>query len=368
MKKGRITYLLLSGILLGLTIFFFLKDRGKVFLSDLAVSAQSTGQSESKVSSEPEILIAAPGRVEPISEEIKVGTEISGKLKEILVEEGDRVQAGQVIAVLENSDYRARVASAEARLRQAEAELRRILNGARHQERLQAQAGVEEAEAVLENARIEMKRRQSLYRDGFISREEVDRSEREYQVAKARYEASLQHQALINAAAREEDRSKAQADVALARAQLDEARARLEKTMIRSPLTGVVLRKYLKTGESVISDAPHMPIITVADTTILRVRVDVDETDVGKIRIGQRAYVTADAYAGKKFFGRVVRIGQILGKKNIRTDEPSERVDTKILETLVELDPGTELPLGLRVNTFILADTAKPPHQATTKN
>jgi hypothetical protein len=84
------------------------------------------------------------------------------------------------------------------------------------------------------------------------------------------------------------------------------------------------------------------------------VRVDVDETDVGKVHVGQKAYVTADAFGRQKFWGHVVRVGQQLGPKNIRTDEPTERVDTKILETLVELDPGAELPDGLRVDAFIV--------------
>jgi hypothetical protein len=84
------------------------------------------------------------------------------------------------------------------------------------------------------------------------------------------------------------------------------------------------------------------------------VRVDVDEVDVSKIAVGQRAYVTADAFDGVTFWGRVVRVGQVLGKKNIRTDEPAERVDTKILEVLVQLDDGHELPLGLRVQAFIV--------------
>ena len=64
--------------------------------------------------------------------------------------------------------------------------------------------------------------------------------------------------------------------------------------------------------------------------------------------------MTADAFGDRRFAGRIVRVGQMLGRKNVRTDEPTERVDTKILETLVELDDGRELPLGLRVQAFIL--------------
>ncbi len=101
-----------------------------------------------------------------------------------------------------------------------------------------------------------------------------------------------------------------------------------------------------------------MAVITMADDSVLRVRLDVDESDVSKLRAGQRAYVTAEAYGTHKFWGRVIRVGHILGKKNIRTDEPSEHVDTKILETLVELDPEQPLPLVLRVDSYVQVEEA----------
>jgi HlyD family secretion protein len=97
----------------------------------------------------------------------------------------------------------------------------------------------------------------------------------------------------------------------------------------------------------------------VGNKTVLRVRVDVDETDVNKVRVGQKAFVTADAYGNQKSWGRVVRVGEQLGPKNVRTDEPTERVDRKILETLVELDHGAELPVGLRVDAYIVGDQAE---------
>jgi hypothetical protein len=93
------------------------------------------------------------------------------------------------------------------------------------------------------------------------------------------------------------------------------------------------------------------------------VRVDVDETDVSKISLGQRAYVTADAYSDRKFWGHVVRIGQELGRKNVRTDEPTEHVDTKILETLIQLDNGADLPIGLRVDAFIISSPEQTAHK-----
>jgi len=300
-------------------------------------------------------VIAAPGRVEPLSEEIRIGSELNGKLSDVRVEEGDRVARGQVLAVLVNADYSAQVDSAAAQVADKQAELQKLLNGSRSQERLEALAAVKQQEAVLENARADMERHQKLYDERVSSREDADHYAREYKVAKASHDAELQRQALVDDQSRVEDIAKARADVALARAQLAQNRAIYEKTIIRAPISGVVLRRYHRTGESVTNSATAPdPIVSLGDEGRLRVRVDVDETDVARVRLGDRAYVTADAFGERKFWGHIVLIGGELGKKNLRTDEPTERVDTKILETLVQLDDGHELPVGLRVDAFIV--------------
>lgn len=299
------------------------------------------------------IAAAGPGLVEPVSEELRVSAQIGGRLGRVTADEGDRVAAGEVLAVIENADYAARVRSAEAELSLHEAELRRVVNGARAQERGAASAELAEAEAILTNARAERERRQNLLRERVISRAEADEADRVERVARARVDAARQRVDLINADAREEDRARAESEVSLARARLAEARALYEKTFVRAPIDGVILRRHRKAGESV-STQFDTPIVTMADDAVRRVRVDVDEADVAGISVGQQAYVTADAFGDRRFPGRVIRISHLLGRKNVRTDEPTERVDTKVLETLVQLDDGRELPLGLRVQAFIL--------------
>jgi HlyD family secretion protein len=304
-------------------------------------------------SAEPAIAAAGPGLVEALSEEVRVSAQIGGRLSRVLVDEGDRVKAGDVLAVVDNGDFRARVHSAEAELGLRLAAQRRVINGARVQERREAASAVAEAEAVLDNARAEHTRRQNLLQERVISRSEAEETDRAERVARARLEAARQRFDLITADAREEDAAQAAADVGLARARLDETRALFEKTFIRSPIDGIVLRRHRKAGESV-STQFDSPIVTLADDSVRRVRIDVDEADVAKIGVGHAAYVTADAFGDRRFTGRVIRVGWLLGRKNIRTDEPTERVDTKVLETLVQLDAGRELPLGLRVQGFIV--------------
>lgn len=350
----------------------FLKNRTMVLIAvgvfllttSLVIAARRSRENAKALAAEPSNpgpeLIAGPGRVEPLSEDIQIGSELSGRLKTVFVEEGDKIRRGQVLAELENADYLAQVESSRADVAAKRATLRKVINGARRQERDEAWSSVDEAKAVMVNAQAELQRRQALFSAGVVSREELDRYKSDAGVAQAKYQSAVEQHSLVDDQAREEDRSIAEADLQLSEAQLAEAQARYEKTFIRSPIDGTVLRKHHRSGENVSnSSTVPDPIVTIGDRERLRVRVDVDETDVSKVRVGQKAYVTADAYGQQKFWGRVVRVGQQLGPKNVRTDEPTEKVDTKILETLVELEPGTQLPDGLRVDAYIVPDGAE---------
>jgi len=341
------------------------------------VSAENEANEKDKINKN---TVVAPGVVEAISEEIEVGAEIQGKLKEVLVEEGDEVLKGQTIAVLENADFQAQITTArtqietlrrqketaEARVFQAKTERTRIFNGARPEERREAFENYEQTLPNLEQAQREVKRREKLFNSGDVSREELERAKRDLETAQKQSNATREKYNVVNADARKDDLNKADAAILLAENQINEfdalireaearvlsAEANLDKTIVRAPISGVILRKRLKGGESV-SPENQTGIVSIADVSALRVRVDLDETDVAKVRENQGAFVTADAYGAQKFQGKVVKIGQILGRKNFRTERPTEKVDTKILEILIELAPGQKLPLGLRVDAFI---------------
>jgi multidrug resistance efflux pump len=299
-------------------------------------------------------IVAGPGLVEPDSENVQVGSELAGKLRQVLAEEGDVVKKGQVLATLVNDDYHAQVESSRAQVHQAEAAYERILNGSRVQERGESAAAMHQAEAVEASARADWERRQKLFDAGVISSEELDHYRRDFNVAEEQFKASQQHFHLIDDRQRDEDIASAKAQLENARAQLDASQAVYAKTSVRAPFDGTILRKHHRTGESITnSSVTPDPVFTMGDVGGLRVRVDVDETDVGRVANGQRVYCTANAYGDQRFWGHVIRVAGQLGHKNLRTDEPNEKTDTKILETLVQLDPGVHLPVGLRVDAYI---------------
>lgn len=142
-------------------------------------------------------------------------------------------------------------------------------------------------------------------------------------------EAAAQRRDTVDAAARTDDLEVAEAQVALAEGRLAELRAAYERTFVRSPVDGLVLRIERRVGE-MVSENVDTPIVSVGDDSVLRVRTEVDEADIARLKLGQPAYVTPPAYGGRPR----PPIGSMMGRKTIRTEQPAERVDTRVLEVM----------------------------------
>jgi ABC exporter DevB family membrane fusion protein len=299
--------------------------------------------------------IAARGRVEgATSQEIKLASRVVGRLKEVPVNDGDSIRKGQVIAVLENNDLLAQVEQARASVLRAQAALERLQNGARPEERAASRAAMNEAQAAADNALQNYQRSQKLFQEGgIISQSVLDQADRDAKMAQARLESARENYKLVMAPPRAEDVATAQAELSLARAQLAQAQDNYDNTFVRSPVDGVVVKRYMNPGESISYESLYQPIVSVSDTTHLMVRAEIDENDIGKIQVGQRASIRCDAFRGHTFYGHVVRISGGLGPKKIQTDNPTEKIDMDVLESFVEVDPGTPLRVGLRVDVYI---------------
>ncbi|MBI3611469.1 MAG: efflux RND transporter periplasmic adaptor subunit [Nitrospirae bacterium] len=138
----------------------------------------------------------------------------------------------------------------------------------------------------------------------------------------------------------------------LARAHLEMADALLNDMHIASPISGKVITKYREAGESIKAG---VPILTVADASVVRVRAEIDEDDIGRLALGQSAAITSDAYPGRVFTGKVIEIGERVGKRAIKLEDPSKITDTKVLEAKIELPEAVkaDLKLGMTVDLKI---------------
>jgi len=298
--------------------------------------------------------VHAGGVVEPAGEERLLIPQLTGRVQRVLVEEGDAVAAGQVLAELDDTEQQAALAVAEAQVARSRATLAELRNGPRAQDIAAARAAASEAAALEEQATGELRRRESLAPRKLVSEEALELARTRAATATATHRRVVAQLDLLLAGTRPEAIDAAVAALAAAEAERDRAAALLEKTRVRSPIDGVVLRSGLKAGETVTALSPE-PVASVGDMRRLVVRADIDELDIGRVRIGASASVLADAYPERRFTGRVMEIGQRMGVRRSLSDDPSQRRDSKTLEARIELDPGAALPVGLRVDVRIEA-------------
>lgn len=323
--------------------------------------------------------VAAIGRVEPFTE-VTLANKIPGRIREVLVKEGDEVKTGQVLIRFDDDESVAGVRMAEARIATAQSEVRRATraldsararwteakSGPRPQEIERARAEVAEAKEKQQFAEVERSRMKRLLDSGYVARAQYDAEATNAGVWRARVRASEEALNLLLAGSKAEtvasawalareseaELRRAESQVRQAQAELGVARAALGSTLVASTLDGKVTRKLVEPGEAV---DVSMPLMVLGDLQKVIVKAEVDETDVGKLSIGQRAEVTADAYPGRVFPGRVYEMGQSVGKRKVKPEDPAKIQDMKVLEVKVEItEGGDELKLGMTVDVRIL--------------
>lgn len=305
-----------------------------------------------------DVVAAAPAVVEPWSKMVAIQAERPGRITAILKRAGESVAEGEPLVQLDDRTARSEVALTSAALTLREMELAKLKAWDRQEEREQAVARVAAAKARLDRAEREEARIERLREREAGTEDELHTALEETRIAKAAHDEALQRLAVSTAGPTKEQIAVAQALVAQAQAALDAARVELELRTIRSPLTGRVLYRHLEPGEVVDPEHP-VPILSVGDVDRVRLRAEVDEADTGRVYEGQRVEATAAAYGGRRFSGKVVHLEAIMGRKNIRTERPTEQLDSKVLEVVIAMDPtGIDLPIDLQMTVRFLRDGA----------
>ena len=305
------------------------------------------------------VVLAAQGRVEGRSEATDVGAAADGILTAVLVEEGQKVTVGQLLATVDCANLEQEISAARAETESRQQARTRLLRGSRDEERARAAADSSAARAVLDQADSEFRRTRSLFQDGVVSREAFDQAKRDLDVAKANLDSVKERERLVNAPPLPEEVALADAQVQVAQNRVATGVAQLDKCRIKCPTAGTVLRVHKHAGESVSTVYPQ-PILTIADTSQLRVRAEVDERDIRLLRPNQRVLVTTDSSADRPIEGRVLSLASEMGRKRVRSGDPAEKSDRDVLEVLVELDKQPDnLVVGLRVTVQFLDGTTQ---------
>lgn len=266
--------------------------------------------------------VAATGIIEAVRENVKVATPRAALVERVLVEVGSRVKAGDPLFQLDSRESKARLATAEAELLSLRAALR--------------------AERILAaDAADQFQRVERLRRDQVASEDERTRKE----FALRNWEARV---------------AKLEADILAAEAVVNQARVELEVLTVRAPREGTVLQVNIREGEQAAVN-PVEPLLILGETDRLQVRADVDEQNAPLVRPGEAAvaYLKGDTQSPIPL--RFVRIEPYVVPKRSLTGDSAERVDTRVLQIIFQLDrPATPLYVGQQVDVFISRPAGSP--------
>ena len=258
---------------------------------------------------------------------VQVGSQVSGQIKELGADFNSEVKSGEVIARIDPETFEAKVLQAKAELEVARANVRIQQVGIERAEKELAnaaatlnslQAKTEKSRVTLENSRRNMDRRRALYQSGAVSESQTDDAQTSHGQSAAQLKSDLSEEkaAESQTASREAALKAARAQVLYAieqvrlkEASLHQAEVDFNNTFIRSPVDGVVIERAVDIGQTVAASFQAPKIFTIAqDLRSMQVETDVDEADIGRVRVGQSALFTVDAFPGSEFHGEVVQI------------------------------------------------------------
>lgn len=285
--------------------------------------------------------VVATGKIEPITK-VEIKSKASGIVKKLYVEAGDHVKSGQVLAELDREEIQATVRSSEAQLLSSEASQRA------------AEADMKRAEVDAQGVDLPMLKRayeraRQMAKDGVVSQANLDDAEKGYELALNKQNVS-RAQLTVNKA----KVAQATAEVQRNRANLQQLKEQLGYTTILAPIEGIVLSRDVEIGDAVSSilvlGSSATLVMTIGDTNEVYVKGKVDESDIGKVYLGQQARIKVESFKDKSFTGKVTKISPMgVEKDNVTTFEVRVSIT----------NPGGELKAAMTANAEILMEEHK---------
>lgn len=242
--------------------------------------------------------VAASGTVTPVTQ-VQVGTQVSGQIKELLVDFNTEVKSGQLLARIDPEAFEYKLRQVQADLDSARAQVMNAQAGA-----AASQAAVSRAAVDLAEAQRALQRNQELVAQGFISPAQLETS-RALVASQQAAMKSAQAQAAVSQA----QIAGAQAAVRQREALVAQAKVDIERTEIRSPVSGVVIKRSVELGQTVAASLQAPELFVIAQNLQdMQVQVAIDEADISRVKVDQKASFTVDAFAGRSFDGRVTQV------------------------------------------------------------
>ena len=277
--------------------------------------------------------------------EAQLGFQSAGRIESLKPREGEAVKPGDELCRLDRSEMLARREQALAQASAAQAVLRELQSGFRGEEVAQGRAALAAAAERLADTRRDMERAKRLFEGGAVGAESLDKARLAFDVATSQHEQARQQLRILQSGTRREKIDVQRAQVAQAESAVKPIDAALANMVVHAPFGGIVTVRHREPGETV---APGVPVLTLMNPDDRWVRIYVPENRIGQVRLGAKATITADSFAGKTYGGEVVFIASAaeFTPKTVQTSE--ERVKlVYAVKVRVAGDPGLELKPGM---------------------
>ena len=296
-------------------------------------------------------LAAAPGRVEPRTGQVRIGAQLLGRIAEVSVKLNDQVEDGELLIRLDDEEARARLQAAETEAASRKRERDAQPGDKAREDVRKAEDAVFHAERTLTNARFELEYELQAKRAGTGSdarvadaRKSLTSSRDKLHKERTGY-ATAQSKSDVPAPSRLESALQAsRSDVAV-------AEALLEKTRIRAPVAGTILQLPAKAGE-MVSPSPEMALAVIGDMSLVRVKAELDEHDVAKVKVGGRVTVKSNAYPGRAFEGKVAELAPTLAAPKFALRGARRPNDVEVMEVTIDLEGQVPFVPGMRADAF----------------
>src|SRR5262245_27942514 len=311
----------------------------------------STSASDTAPVSQQQWTASAPGRVEPRSGLIRIGASMPGKVEVVAVHMNDKVADGEVLIRIEDRESRARLAAAEARAANAKKDRDGQPIPAGRDSVSKAEDAVFSAERTVTSARFELDDAIAANRRNTSNPSLLTNARR--RVADANDRLRQEQQAFATAQNKGGVPAPNALEAALiaARADVTLAEVALDRTRVRAPIAGSVLQINAKAGE-VVAPSAELPLVVMGDMSVVRVRAEVDEADVDKVKLGQRAFVKNAAYPNREYDAKVVELAPSLALPRMGSRGSRRATDVEVMEVGLDMDGSAPLLPGLRVDVF----------------
>jgi HlyD family secretion protein len=328
-------------------------------LSSIAVHAEEAARAvpRTEVPDERTWQAVAPGRIEPISGEIKIGPPVAGVIREVFVKAGEKVTTDEPLIRLADREAQARIASAEAQIALRKRARNDQAPSSKAADRRKAEDAVADAKKEVVDARAAFDRTA-------LERHAGRASDADIEAAQAALLRAQDRARQLHAELRKLEQDSAtplptqtEGQLNVARTELWAAEAAAEKLTIRAPISGMVLQVNAKAGEVAAPNAAQ-PLVVMGDTSALRVRAELDERDFGEIKVGQAVSVRPDAFRGREFPGKVAFIAPLVEPSRSGRGQRNQ-TDVDIVEVLVDLTEPAPLSVGMKADVYFRRETAQ---------